>query len=181
MSRMFLSVIGMYNYDDTVFDDISFPTGLTHELVVNKILLDNAELGLVYADLDTFKFQLQVWSSVNAQNWAKIWTALQAEYNPIHNYNMTESWEDHSEGVGDGTSQRDVAGFNENQTLVHDSKLTDNNSSEVDSTHEGRRSGNIGVTTSQQMLEAELALRAKHNMYQIISDSFKRNFCIMVY
>ena len=99
----------------------------------------------------------------------------------IHNYDMEESWEDHSEGTGDGTSERDVAGFNENQTLVHDSKLTDNNSSEVDSTHSGRRSGNIGVTTSQQMIEAEMALRAKHNMYQIISDSFKRHFCIMVY
>lgn len=179
--RAFLSVMGMYQYDNTIFRMLEVPTDVSKELVINKILIDNAELGLVYPDLDTFKEQVAIWSAVNFQNWERIWAALQAEYNPIHNYNMEESWEDHSEGTGDGTSERDVAGFNENQTLVHDSKLTDNNSSEVDSTHEGRRSGNIGVTTSQQMIEAEMALRAKHNFYQIVSDSFKRHFCIMIY
>lgn len=181
MVRAFLSVMGLYNYDDTIFASFDVPVGMNRSVAIDKILIDNAELGLVYPDPEIFKKQMEVWTISNNHVWQKMWDALTAEYNPIHNYNMTESWEDHSEGTGDGTSERDVAGFNENQTLVHDSKLTDNNSSEVDSTHEGRRSGNIGVTTSQQMIEAEMALRAKYNMYQIISDSFKRHFCIMVY
>ena len=181
MARAFLSVMGMYNYDKNTLNDFRVPDGLDREAALHKILFENAELGLVYTDPEYFKLMLKMWVDTEIFNWQKMWSAMRAEYNPIHNYNMTESWEDHSEGTGDGTSQRDVAGFNENQTLVHDSKMTDNNSSEVDSTHQGRRSGNIGVTTSQQMLEAELALRAKHNMYDIISDSFKRHFCIMVY
>ena len=181
MARAFLSILGLMNHYPDVMDNFTVPTGLDREVALNKIMFDTAELCLVYTEPSTFKLLVKNWTESEQYNWEKMWDALKAEYNPIHNYNMTESWEDHSEGTGDGTSQRDVAGYNENSTLVHDSKLTDNNSSEVDSTHEGQRSGNIGVTTSQQMVEAELALRAKHNMYQIIADSFKRHFCIMVY
>lgn len=41
--------------------------------------------------------------------------------------------------------------------------------------------GNIGVTTSQQMLESELAIRSNWNMYDIITNDFKNQFCILVY
>lgn len=40
--------------------------------------------------------------------------------------------------------------------------------------------GNIGVTTSQQMLEAERAL-AMNNLYETISREFVKKFCILVY
>ena len=48
-------------------------------------------------------------------------------------------------------------------------------------THTGRVSGNIGVTTSQQMIESELRLRLGYNLYDIIADEFKRRFCILIY
>lgn len=43
-----------------------------------------------------------------------------------------------------------------------------------------RAYGNIGVTTSQQMLEAELTI-SEWNLYDHISDVFLREFCIPVY
>lgn len=46
--------------------------------------------------------------------------------------------------------------------------------------HSGRMFGNIGVTTSQQMLQSELDL-ARWNMYEHIADLFASEFCIMVY
>ena len=42
-------------------------------------------------------------------------------------------------------------------------------------------SGNIGVTTSQQMLEQELLVSAKLNVYNYIMKSFKDRFCLEVY
>ena len=48
-------------------------------------------------------------------------------------------------------------------------------------TRTGRVSGNVGVTTSQQMIEAELRLRLGFNLYDIIADEFKRRFCILIY
>lgn len=41
--------------------------------------------------------------------------------------------------------------------------------------------GNIGVTTSQQMLESELELAPKINTINYITNSFKMRFCILVY
>lgn len=43
------------------------------------------------------------------------------------------------------------------------------------------RSGNIGVTTSQQMLESEMELRCKWNMCEIIAVAFMREFCVAVW
>ena len=47
-------------------------------------------------------------------------------------------------------------------------------------THESRMYGNIGVTTSQQMLQSELDI-ARWNMYEHIADLFCSEFCIMIY
>lgn len=40
--------------------------------------------------------------------------------------------------------------------------------------------GNIGVTTTQRMIESEIALRRDHVVKYMVSD-FKKDFCIMVY
>ena len=48
------------------------------------------------------------------------------------------------------------------------------------SIHSGRMHGNIGVTTSQQMLESELDI-AKWNLYDEIADLFISEFCIYLY
>ena len=41
--------------------------------------------------------------------------------------------------------------------------------------------GNIGVTTSQQMIESEMSLRAKYDIYKIISKEFEREFLVQIY
>lgn len=46
--------------------------------------------------------------------------------------------------------------------------------------HTGRIHGNIGVTTSQQMLQSELDI-ARFNLIQQITDLFATELCIMVY
>ena len=57
---------------------------------------------------------------------------------------------------------------------------TDNLSEKTNSNRIGRAHGNIGVTTSQQMLQSELDI-AKWNIYEKITDLFLSEFCIMVY
>lgn len=177
----FLSVIGMYNYDDSIFDNFSVPLGMDKSVAVNKILFDNAELGLVYTDPDIFPMLVKNWSDVNARSWEMMLQALTEEYNPIHNYDRTEEWTDERTGEFQSTADRDVAGFNENSTLVKSNKITNDGETGDTLEHSGRMFGNIGVTTTQHMIEEELELRKHYNIYQEISDSFKRNFCIMVY
>lgn len=56
---------------------------------------------------------------------------------------------------------------------------------EVDKEESNRNSkihsyGNIGVTTTQKMIESEIMLRRNHVITHMVSD-FKKDFCIMVY
>lgn len=55
-----------------------------------------------------------------------------------------------------------------------------NNEDKTASLHSGRIRGNIGVTTSQQMLQAELDID-KWNLYEEITDLFLNEFCIYLY
>lgn len=43
------------------------------------------------------------------------------------------------------------------------------------------REGNIGVTTSQQMLESEIQLRRRYRLIQIILDDFRADLCVGVW
>ena len=45
----------------------------------------------------------------------------------------------------------------------------------------GRAHGNIGVTTSQQMLEAEFEIALNASIFERIAEDFMMQFCIMVY
>lgn len=63
------------------------------------------------------------------------------------------------------------------ETLTHGEKV--DFSGEV--TRENHTSGNIGVTTSQQMLTQEIEVAAALNVSKIMVQSFKDRFCILVY
>ena len=62
-------------------------------------------------------------------------------------------------------------------TETSDSKTIDTSS---DHTHNGRIHGNIGVTTSQAMLEAELNVR-RFSLIENITDVFLREYTIPIY
>lgn len=71
---------------------------------------------------------------------------------------------------------------NINGTQVINSKIdtTGKEDGTTSGEHEGHMWGNIGVTTSQQMLQAEYEV-AEWNLVQHITDMFLQKFCIMVY
>lgn len=84
----------------------------------------------------------------------KLYATTQFEYDPIENYNMVES------GTDSGTSGATASG--QNKGTSYDSltaNLIDSNSSNSSahssSNHSLTRSGNIGITTTQQMIEQE--------------------------
>lgn len=78
----------------------------------------------------------------------------------------------------DSGTVRDAGSASGSYTNTNSNGETGNDSFE--NTHKGRMFGNIGVTTSQQMLQSELDI-ARWNMYEHIADLFASEFCIMVY
>lgn len=57
-------------------------------------------------------------------------------------------------------------------------KMTD--AEKVSHTYTERAHGNIGVTTSQQMIQSEREL-VRYDFYMEIVNSFKREFCLLIY
>ena len=206
-----LSILGLYLYDKTLFDGLQLPTartdtvtGVTTEAVDKDVLVDNlllqlAELEVIYPDTDVMKEAIARWSATRVNEWDKLNLTLYLEWNPLYNYDRTEEWTDGENGSGSdngsvtgsgtNTSTGSVAGFN-STTLVDNSKTavsgnstqssTNSNSYSKNATHSGTVKGNIGVTTSDQMV-AQFRETVKFNIYDVIIDEFKQRFCLMVY
>ena len=234
-----MSILGLYTYDNTLFDLMCWPNEFTQDdkqATINNILMEGAELEILYPDVPFMKSAIAAWSYKEKPVWQRIHTASLLEYNPIENYrrNETESietskTEQHSgndttshtgtesstssntnttTGSDTGTIDHKVTGYDSN-TLVQQSQDSTTGSSSSQDTQSGNSAvthntqdqlthgeqiqhtgddartllayGNIGVTTSQEMLEQEINIAPKLNTISAIVDSFIKRFCISVY
>lgn len=271
MATATMTLIGMYNFDNTLFNKMSLPTGINATMTRSAILARSGEFETIYPDLEFNREMIGFISSKWYDTFEKWYKALQIKYDPLYNYDRYEEWTDSGTDTGtvkrsgsntgtvtdrgtntgtvtdrgsntgtvntenstsskessSGNGQTDtfVNAYNDN-TLVEDgqSKSTQSASSEGSGTnntevtnnlsnsntrtdnlsnsstktnnlkntddetrnlatsgkHSGHMYGNIGVTTSQQMLQAELDI-AEWNLYEHIADIFVRELCIPVY
>ena len=138
--------------------------------------------------------------------WKKIYDALMTQYNPLENYSMEEertpdlSFEETQNEKSDIKTERETSatnsykGFNAsdpvvvnktdgNENVETSGAKLDNEVSKT-TTHTGSetltRSGNIGVTTSQQMLESEFKVR-QYDFYKMIYNDIDSVLCLSVY
>lgn len=208
MSSSRLTLIGLYNYDNTIFDNLTLPSGITKDTLVNNILMRGAEFEVLYPDADFIKFSIGAWATKWQPTFQRWIDALAIEYEPLENYNRIEDWTDTDDGTGSrtGSGTGETSGTT-GSTTTHrvsaddagdqftakdqdelsgtDSSSTSTTSQEDTSNHNtgehhGRIHGNIGVTTSQQMLISELDL-GYWNIYEKITDLFLTEFVIPVY
>ena len=220
---MLLSIMGLYEYDENIFQGLQVPEGLNREAVINEILLQCAELEVVYPNIDIMKLAIDTWSIANQYTWQKLYDTMVVEYNPIWNVDAnvtdtlagTENRDIERSGSGSNnrtvnladnetvniTDTEAVKGFNSDtwadsrkntkagsdniaHTGTDNISLSDSESVDDDltrsETRTQRRTGNIGVTTTQQMLEQERAI-AEFNIINYIAQSFKQRFCLLIY
>ena len=221
-----LTVEGLYNYDDTLFNGFYVHEGLFKQIAIDTILMRTRELEILYPDFTYMKNRITIWSNKYQINWKKLYDTTVLEYNPIENYDRMEDWTDTDDETS--TSARDntrnttntVKSTSTNEIMNsvnvtdqntafnagladHAKQITDGDTTENGSitntetgkdtenenvnggrtgrhTKTGRAHGNIGVTTSQQMIQSERDL-VVFNLYDVIAESFIENFCLMVY
>lgn len=109
----------------------------------------------------------------------KIWATTQYDYNPIENYNMQESSTDTAENTENGkannlskysdTPQNSIDRLDKYLTSATEDSSTTENKNNGKTEHVAQRTGNIGVTTTQQMIEQERKITIDVDM-QIIND-----------
>ena len=230
-----LSITALYRDDSTLFDGMQLPEGVDKDTLVDNILLDAASLEVLYPDPVFLNRAINVWSKKRLPVWTELQKTLEYEYNPIDNYDRTETVTEGSErtgtetstksgtntGSGTGTTETENSssssgtntGTSSNTAYNSDtfadtaktvtsgsstgsdegSSTTTSSSTEtiseagelqtlltVDRTMTTRTHGNIGVTTTQQMIQSQREV-VSFNLLDVIEDEFIAKFCLAVY
>lgn len=199
MATAKLTLIGLYNYDNTLFDGLQLPPYIDKTTLINTILLAGGEFGCIYPGIDFMKQAISLWSAKNQRYFERLAVLMQTEYDPLENYNRQEKWTDTGDGSSKSSFNNTTAGNNETETKVsafnssayeNRDKVTGNDtendsgtssgSSEYENHREGYARGNIGVTTSQEMFRQEMAI-VSLSPYDVIAGDFINEFCIKLY
>lgn len=153
----------------------------------------------VYPNVGAMEFVLQHIADDKRDYFNKLYETTQYEYDPISNVDAHETWTE--TGKGKANARNNVMGDNSSKTASDTSEypmninqgrllqsnvgsgsyLSNTNSvgdQETESviTHTAERKGNIGVTMTQQLIEAERKIIL--NMVELYCDSFKNCFMI---
>lgn len=196
-------------FDDMVLpEDLDDEDGIVRGLIKDDIILRHGDTPLFIPEPSVMKYYIKSWSIKMQPIFTRYYNACIAEYDPIENYNRNESTtisKSYSIGntrtlntsrgtTGTYTTEESVSAENvttyspdtkttetPNTAVADTGTIADQGANVGSDTITGNIHGNIGVTTSQQMLESELALVPKLDIIRIISDSWAAEFCLAVY
>lgn len=211
MSVMKMTLIGMYNFDNTLFANLSVPTGIDRDLLIKNILMRGGEYEVLYADLDFMKLAIGQWSD-KWQDLMKKWVELnKIEYNPLENYDRKEDWVDNnaektarkenavasdfSKSTGHGTTDNDRSAYNSTGYQPHDmvssdTSGTNNSIANTDAHGETNTQGNSVHSgrihgnigvKTTQSMYLEQLDVIKINIYEELSEMFLTELVIYVY
>lgn len=199
MSLAKITCIGFEEYlngkGKSLFDEAVFPPGVNRDDLIKRILFRAGEFECVYSNPEFMIGAIGIWAKSYYHTFERWIKALSTDYNPLENYNRTEIWDDKADNTNtaenhSGTSGTDtgkVSGYDSNEFVNKDQMMSSSSTNSNGKTvldgkthHEGHLYGNIGVTTSQQMLEAEFDV-ARFNLMDQIADLFVQEYCICVY
>ena len=176
MANSTISLYAMYTYLPTLFDDMELPGPVNKQILIDNLLLECAEFEILYTNPNFLKTAITQWSKKQFDVWKSLNDTFNLDYNPIWNVDAHEPITRELDSVGNDTNK--VVGFN-STTLQTNNAV--NTTGKVKETITNTRGGNIGVTMTQQMLERELDIRPKLNIYNYIIQDFKQRFCLLVY
>lgn len=176
--RVTLSLYGLYQYDPTILDGMSLPTQIDADVLKTNLLMETAELEVVYPDAEFMKMAVTSWSSMMIQSWQKQADVLYNDYDPfktitgdetrtitedrdLQNQLNVNAWDDQSE---DGVQRK---------------KEFDTGT--VTTTEIFHRDGNSALNNLQDTARKELNMRIEFEIHHIIINDFKQRFCLMVY
>lgn len=218
-----MSLLGLYEYDNTLFDLLQIPEALDKEILVDNILMDAASLEVLYPDPDFLKAAIGKWSARRLHVWEELQATTEYDYNPIDNYDRYETSTDTETGTGtdsvdtsssgsttgtgtaqssgDSTATSAATAYNSdsfkdtgksttttgNESSSETSMETSDQSSSdrtynntVQRQHTAHLHGNIGVTTTMQMIREQRDV-VLFNLYDVIASELINKFCIGVY
>lgn len=195
-----LTLSGLLDWDGEILDGLDYCiTNVVDDgEIKNRVVYECGMLECVHQNPETLKHAVSQWVSVNKRRWTRLYETTLFCYDPISNYDRTEEWDDTNEETenqtgsgsnsGNGNSMHNVGAYNNEMqkatedTATSSSSYNGTGSKETKKTvkHRARIFGNIGVTTTQEMIEAERRV-VSFDIFGIIANEFRQQFCISVY
>ena len=187
-----------------MFDEFIIQPELNRDVLINTIIDKCAMYPPIYTDLTLLTMKINNFFMKNQHTFKKLYDACTIDYNMIDNYDRKETYTTtDDQNITDNaiySSSTNQSGINstlvspdDSNNFINDTRLETSDNSQLSSTnnvtniskntrsHQLHAYGNIGVTTSQQMLESELEIRPKLNIYEIIANFFFTEFVIYTY
>ena len=200
-----VSFLGLYNYDRTIFDDLTVPAGIDKTIVQNTLMMETADLEVMQPDPVIMRQVLGWFSQRRLDAWTRVYTALSSKYQadtdvevtetrtPDLSYNETRTPDLTTTGQNTGadTTTTKRAGFNagnlETAEQMETSLGTGNTiHSTGNETTDRTETGSETKTTTgshqaaQDLISKELQLAMTDTVEYIVKD-IRRNFCLLVY
>lgn len=187
-------------HDADIFTGIVIPEGLDRELLIDRIFHRCGEFSVGHTDWEFMHNEILDFFKVHYSTFDRMWKVLQMEYDPLENYNRIENYGESgnnsnqssssNSSTGSGTVTNNRAAENSANYEPYDKSQSSDSASGTSGTsasgsyttkHNSHIHGNIGVTTSQQMLRSEWEDVAPLNVYETIANYFADEFCIQCY
>lgn len=136
-----LSLLGLYEFDDKLFDGFNYPAEFTpdeRKTLIDNLILDTAELELLYPDAHFMAIAIRAWTKKELPVWEKLLATTNLDYNPIWNKDgtITETITGkHKTDGSEGTTRKD--------------SYTDTGSGE--SADSGQRAGTVNNGTNHKV------------------------------
>lgn len=178
-----MSLWGLHQIDPTILDGLVLPTGMDADNVKDNLLLETESMEVLYPSVPFLKAAITVWAQERLEVWQKLYDTTQLEYNPLDNYDRYEE----SNAVNTGTataastSVSSATAYNSDDFADTGKGVTNGESkSNSNNVFRSHIRGNIGVTTSMQMLEQQRKT-VQFCMTEYIINDFITRFCVGVY
>lgn len=134
------TLLGMYRYDNTLFNELVLPAGIDKDLFISTLMLKSAEFEILYSDPDFMKKSIGVWGAKWYRTFAEWLRGTQASFNPIHNYDRIEDIRDeHRKSYGSTTD----ADYTDERTLNFEDERTANLQEQRTANLEDKRTANL--------------------------------------
>lgn len=144
-----LSILGMYNYDNSIFDGLRVPIGMEKNVLIANIFRECAELEVLFANPTTMRDMIKWWTDSEYDKWQKLFETENFEYNPVENYDRYEE----TITVGNSTNKTTENGNTENEntgSITHDINTSGNDvlSGTVELDGSVTESGTVGIDST---------------------------------
>lgn len=185
-----LSVLGLYQYDNSIFDGIMIPDEIDRDILVSNILMECAELEVIYPDADFMKQAIMMWSRMRLHTWERVAIVLYEDYDPFVNIKRDEtrtiSEQRDLTGTNKGTTKTNENAWNDSsangvQTGVVAVDLTNTDKGWVTTNETFHVEGDSAIRDAQDIVRMETDVRTDYDLYNYIINDFIHRFCILVY